>query len=104
MRRREFIGLVGSAAAAWPLAARAQQPVAKLPAIGFIGPSTASADVTRRAAFAKRLGELGWVDGQNLTIEYRWAEGVVPRAGAIAAEYVNQKVDVIVVSGDAQVP
>ena len=89
-------------AAAWPLAARAQQP-AKLPSIGFIGPSTASADRTRRAAFAKRLGELGWVEGRSIAIEYRWAEGVVARAGEIAAEYAQQKVDVIVVSGDAQV-
>jgi putative ABC transport system substrate-binding protein len=103
MIRREFITLLGGAAAAWPLAARAQQPAAKLPTIGFIGPSTASADVTRRAAFAKRLGELSWVGGRNLAIEYRWAEGAVLRAGEIAAEYAQQKVDVIVVSGDAQV-
>jgi putative ABC transport system substrate-binding protein len=103
MKRREFIALVGGAAAAWPLLASAQQAAARLPAIGFIGPSTASADVVRRAAFAKRLGELGWVDGRNLAIEYRWAEGVIPRAGEIAAEYAQQKVDVIVVSGDAQV-
>ena len=101
MRRREFVGLLGCAAA-WPLAVRAQQP-AKLPTIGFIGPSTASADRTRRAAFAKRLGELGWVEGRSIAIEYRWAEGVVARAGEIAAEYAQQKVDVIVVSGDAQV-
>src|SRR5258705_6886174 len=101
MRRREFVRLLGGAAA-WPLAVRAQQP-AKLPSIGFIGPSTASADRTRRAAFAKRLGELGWVEGRSIAIEYRWAEGVVARAGEIAAEYAQQEVDVIVVSGDAQV-
>src|SRR5260370_8856795 len=95
MIRREFITLLGGAAAAWPLAARAQQPAAKLPTIGFIGPSTASADVTRRAAFAKRLGELSWVDGRNLAIEYRWAEGVVSRAGDIAAEYAQPKVHVL---------
>jgi ABC-type uncharacterized transport system substrate-binding protein len=89
-------------AAAWPLAVRAQQ-AAKLPTIGLIGPSTASADRTRRAAFAKRLGELGWVEGRSIAIECRWAEGVVARAGEIAAEYAQQKVDVIVVSGDAQV-
>src|SRR5258708_8482337 len=103
MIRREFVRLLGGAAAHWPLAARPQQRAAKLPPIGFIGPSAASADVTRRAAFAKRLGELSWVDGRNLAIEYRWAEGVVSRAGEIAAEYAQQKVDVIVVSGDAQV-
>jgi len=102
MKRRDFIALIGGAPVWWPLAARAQQP-AKLPAIGFIGPSTASADVTRRAAFAKRLGELGWVEGRSIAIQYRWAEGVVPRAGEIAAEYAREKVDVIVVSGDAQV-
>ena len=102
MERRTFITVLGGAMA-WPLAARAQQPAARLPAIGFIGPSTASADVTRRAAFVKRLGELGWVDGRNLVIEYRWAEGVVTRAGEIASGYAQQKVDVIVVSGDAQV-
>src|SRR5260370_12671788 len=101
MRRREFVGLLGCAGA-WPLAVRAQQR-AKLPTIGFIGQSTASADRTRRAAFAKRLGELGWVEGRSIAIEYRWAEGVVARAGEIAAEYAQQKVDVIVVSGDAQV-
>jgi putative tryptophan/tyrosine transport system substrate-binding protein len=102
MRRRDFIVLIGGAPVWWPLAARAQQP-AKLPAIGFIGPSTASADVTRRAAFAKRLGEFGWVEGRSIAIQYRGAEGVVPRAGEIAAEYDREKVDVIVVSGDAQV-
>jgi putative ABC transport system substrate-binding protein len=102
MKRREFIAGIG-AVTAWPFAARAQQQPAKLATIGFIGPSTASADVTRRAAFAKRLAELGWVEGRSLAIEYRWAEGVVPRAGEIAAEYARQQVDVIVVSGDAQV-
>jgi putative tryptophan/tyrosine transport system substrate-binding protein len=102
MKRREFIALVGGATA-WPLLASAQQAAARLPTIGFIGPSTASADVTRRTAFAKRLGELSWVEGRNLAIEYRWAEGVVTRAGEVAAEYARQKVDVIVVSGDAQV-
>lgn len=102
MRRRDFVGLFAGAVA-WPLAANAQQPAAKPPTIGFIGPSTASADRTRRAALQKRLGELGWVEGRNITIVYRWAEGVVARAGEIAAEYAQQKVDVIVISGDAQV-
>jgi len=93
---------LGGVAAAWPLAAAAQ-PSAKLPTIGFIGPSTAAADTTRRAALKQRLAELGWVEGRTMAIEYRWAEGSVPRAGEIAAEYVQQGVDVIVVSGDAQV-
>lgn len=103
MRRREFITLVGAIAAAWPMSARSQQAAARLPTIGFIGPSTPAADVTRRAGFARRLSELGWVDGRNLTIDYRWAEGVVARAGEIAADYAGRNVDVIVVSGDAQV-
>jgi hypothetical protein len=65
MKRRDLIALIGGAAVCWPQAARAQQQVAKPRAVGFIGPSTASADVRRRAAFAKRLGELGWVDGRS---------------------------------------
>ncbi len=101
MKRREFISLTGAAAVAWPLALHAQPQSAKLPIIGFIGPSTASADVTRRAAFAKRLGELGWVEGRSIAIQYRWAEGVVVRAGVVAVDYAQQKVDVIVISGDA---
>ncbi|MGL4313046.1 MAG: ABC transporter substrate-binding protein, partial [Sphingomonas sp.] len=91
------------AAATWPMAVAAQQPGAKLPTIGFIGPSTADADRTRRAALLERLGELGWVQDRNLRIEFLWADGVVARAGEIAAGYVQQGVAVIVVSGDAQV-
>jgi putative tryptophan/tyrosine transport system substrate-binding protein len=102
MRRREFVLALGGVAAVWPLAASAQQS-ARLPTIGFIGPSTAVADTTRRAALKQRLAELGWIEGRTIAIEYRWAEGSVPRAGEIAAEYVRQGVDVIVVSGDAQV-
>jgi putative ABC transport system substrate-binding protein len=103
MKRREFVGLIGVAAATWPMAVAAQQPGAKLPTIGFIGPSTADADRTRRAALLERLGELGWVQDRNLRIEFLWADGVVARAGEIAAGYVQQGVSVIVVSGDAQV-
>ena len=102
MTRREFMLALGGTAVAWPHAARGQQN-GKLPTIGFIGPSTASADVTRRAALKQRLGELGWIEGRTVTIEYRWAEGNVARAGEIAADYVRQGVDVIVISGDAQV-
>ncbi|QDW36090.1 ABC transporter substrate-binding protein [Bradyrhizobium sp. KBS0727] len=103
MRRREFVRLIGMAAATWPTAVGAQQPSAKLPTIGFIGPSTADADRTRRAALLERLGELGWVQDRNLKIEFLWADGVVARAGEIAAGYVQRGVSVIVVSGDAQV-
>jgi putative ABC transport system substrate-binding protein len=102
MKRREFMLALGSAAVVWPLAVQAQQGT-RLPTIGFIGPSTAAADVTRRAALKQRLGELGWIEGRTMAIEYRWAEGNVARAGEIATEYVGRGVDVIVISGDAQV-
>jgi len=72
--RREFITLLGGAAAAWLVAARAQQP-GKLPIIGFLGASTPSAWSQWTAAFAQRLRELGWTEGRTLAIEYRWAEG-----------------------------
>jgi putative tryptophan/tyrosine transport system substrate-binding protein len=74
MRRREFITLLGGVAAAWPLVARAQQ-LARLPTIGYLGQSTASAESQRVAAFLQRLGELGWIEGRNVAIEYRWADG-----------------------------
>ena len=95
MRRREFITLLGSAAAAFPLAARAQQ-AAKQPVIGFLGPSTPTATSQSVAAFVQRLRDLGWIDGRTVTIEYRWAEGRSSRAAEIAAEFVRLKVDVIV--------
>jgi putative tryptophan/tyrosine transport system substrate-binding protein len=94
MRRREFITLLGSAAAAWPVAAQAQQP-AKLPTIGFLA-ANPSIESPRVAAFVQRLRELGWIDGRNLSIEYRWAEGRNERYAESAAEFVRLKVDVIV--------
>jgi len=102
IRRREFITLLGGAATAWPLAARAQQP-AKLPTIGFMGQTTRSAAGEWTAAFVQRLRELGWIDGRNVAIEYRWAEGRSERFAEIAAEFVQLKVDVIVTSGTPQV-
>ena len=99
MKRRELITLLG-AAAAWPLAARAQQP-AKVPIIGFLGPGTPSAWGAWTAAFVQRLRELGWIEGRTLAIEYRWAEGSPERFGEIAAEFVRLKVDVIVTVGGA---
>jgi ABC-type uncharacterized transport system substrate-binding protein len=96
LRRREFIVTFGSAAA-WPLVARAQQPA--MPVIGFLGASTPSTESQRVAAFVQRLRELGWIDGRNLTIEYRWAEGRNERYAEIAAEFVRLKVDVIVTNG-----
>jgi len=100
MRRREFITLLGGAAAAWPLAARAQQ---KLRTIGFSGQSTRSAESELVAAFTQRLRELGWIEGRTITIEYRWSEGRAERFAQIAAEFVRLKVDVIVISGTPQV-
>jgi putative ABC transport system substrate-binding protein len=98
MQRREFITLVGGAAA-WPLAARAQP--AKLPTIGFLGASTPAAWSEWTAAFVQRLHELGWAEGRNIAIEYRWAEGRSERFTEIAAEFVRLKVDVIVTVGSA---
>ena len=99
-KRREFITLLGGAAVAWPLAARAQQP-GKLPTIGFLGAATASAWSHWVAAFMQRLRELGWIEGRSVAIEYRWAEGRSERYAEIAAEFVRLKVDVIVTSGAA---
>jgi putative ABC transport system substrate-binding protein len=101
MKRRQFIALIGGAAASWPFPARAQQ-AEKIPTIGFLSASTAAAERARRAAFVQRLGELGWVEGRSVMIEYRAAEGIVERAGEIAGEFARLKVDVIVMAGDAQ--
>src|SRR5262245_21495806 len=98
--RRQFITLLSGAAAAWPLAARAQQP-GKLPTIGFLGSGTPSAWSPWTAAFVQRLRELGWIEGRNVAIEYRWAEGRPERYAEIAAEFVQLKVDVIVTTGAA---
>ena len=94
MKRREFITLLGGAAAAWPLVARAQQT--KLPIIGLLGGATASAQAQWTTAFVQRLRELGWVEGQTVAIEYRWVEGRFERSPAIIADFVRLKVDVIV--------
>jgi putative ABC transport system substrate-binding protein len=100
MKRRDFITLLGGAAATWPLAARAQQP-AKVPTIGFLGPTTPSAQSNLVVAFVQRLSELGWIDRRTIAIEYRWAEGRNERAAEVAAEFVREKVDVIVTAGTA---
>jgi putative ABC transport system substrate-binding protein len=99
MRRREFITLLGGAAA-WPLAARA---AGKLPTIGFLGQSTRSAASEWVAAFVQRLRELGWIEGRTIAIEYRWVEGREERFAQGAAELVRLKVDVIVTSGTTAV-
>src|SRR5262245_24902756 len=99
MKRRTFISLLGGAAA-WPLAARAQQP-GKVPTIGFLGGATPAAQGQWAAAFVQRLRELGWIEGRTAAIEYRWAEGRSERAAEIAAEFARRKVDVILTSGTA---
>jgi putative ABC transport system substrate-binding protein len=101
MRRREFVSLFGGAAAsspAWSRVAHAQQ---RTPTIGFLGVSTAASWTDWTAAFVSRLGELGWTDGRNVAIEYRWAGGLAERYAEIAAEFVRRKVDIIVTGGIA---
>lgn len=97
MKRRQFIGLLGGAAASWPFVIAAQQrPV---PLIGYLGSSSASFDRPRLAAFLKRLAELGWVKDHNFAFELRWAEGRVELAREAAAEFVRLNVDIIVTAG-----
>jgi putative ABC transport system substrate-binding protein len=99
MRRRDVLTLVGGAAA-WPLAARAQQ-ASKLPTIGFLGAGSRASWSNWVPPFVQRLRELGWVEGRTVAIEYRWAEGRSERYPKIATEFVRLKVDVIVTSGSA---
>jgi len=98
MKRREFITLLGGAAAASPVAARAQQR-SRLPTVGFVGVSTPTAQAHLVAALRQRLRELAWIEGRTIEIEYRWAEGREERYGEIAAEFVRSKVDVIFTHG-----
>jgi putative tryptophan/tyrosine transport system substrate-binding protein len=101
MRRREFIALLGSATAVWPIAARTEE-AGKLPSIGYLGPNVELVDRPRVAAFVQRLGQLGWVEGHSVVIEHRAADGLAERASEIASELVRLKVNVILTSGDAQ--
>src|SRR5258706_15178550 len=98
MKRRDFISLLGGAAAAWPLAARAQ---AKLPTIGFLIAGTPASHGAWFAALVQRLRELGWIEGRTVAIEYRWAGARNEQYADIAAELVKLKVDVIVTHGVA---
>src|SRR5262249_16237196 len=100
VKRREFITLLGGAVAAWPLAARAQQP-GKLPTVGFLGAATLSTWSPWVAAFVERLREIGWIENRTIAIEYRLAQGREERYAEIAREFVRLKVDVIVTVGSA---
>jgi putative ABC transport system substrate-binding protein len=102
INRRDFVTLLGGAAVAWPLAARAQQ-AGKLPTIGFLGASTPSTATPWTAAFVQRLRELGWIENRTVAIEFRWADGRRERLAEIAAEFVQLKVDVIVAQGTQSV-
>jgi putative tryptophan/tyrosine transport system substrate-binding protein len=99
MRRREFITLIGGGAVAYPLAARAQQ--GRKARIGFLGLVSASSHAPRVAALRAGLRDLGWIEGQNIQIDFRWAEGQYDRLSALAEELVRLNVDVLVTHGSS---
>jgi putative ABC transport system substrate-binding protein len=97
MKRREFLSLLGGAASAWPLSIQAA--TGKRPVVGFMVSGSQASYAQNIAGFVQRMRELGWTDGDNVAIVYRWADGVTERFAEIAAEFVRLKVDVIVTSG-----
>src|SRR5688500_6906897 len=100
MRRREVITLLAGAAA-WPLAARAQQ--AAMPVVGYLDPRSPDTQADRLRAFRQGLKDIGYVEGENVRIEYRWAENQVDRLPMLAAELVRQRVNVIATTGGEEV-
>src|SRR5579859_710682 len=98
MKRREFLRLVGGGAATWPLAARGQQPV--LPVVGVVSGQSPGTDGRNAAGFRKGLREAGYVDGENVKVEYHWLEGQYDRLPTLMTDLVGRQVAVIVATGN----